>query len=95
MANLAQDNHTIFDDSLGFFPRLFLATGKMKLPPLQEGIIILTIFPLAIKVLPNRMNIPTKRQIASEVMHGKKRNAVNLDSEDAVNLAMQTTQNCL
>ena len=41
---------------LAFYPRLFLVTDEMKLPPLQEKIIILAIFQLAIKVLPDLMN---------------------------------------
>ena len=42
----------------------------MKLPPLLEGVIILAIFRLAIKVLPDLINIPTKRQIASQLSQG-------------------------
>ena len=56
MAYLARDDHAIFDDNLGFFPMSFSVTDEMKLPPLQEGIIILAIFRLAIKVLPDLMN---------------------------------------
>ena len=44
MAYLARDDHAIFDDNLGFFPRLFLVTDEMKLPPLQETNHMLAIF---------------------------------------------------
>ena len=36
---------------------LFLVTDEMKLPPLQEKIIILAIIRLAIRVLPDIMSI--------------------------------------
>ena len=57
MAYLTQGDHAIFDDNLGFFPRLFLVSDEMKLLLLQEGIIILAMFRLANKVLPDLMNI--------------------------------------
>ena len=73
IAYLACDDHTIFDDNLGFFQRLFLVTDEMKLPLLQEGIIILAIFRLTIKVLPDLMNISHKTtnywSIFTGVMH--------------------------
>ena len=52
------------------FPRLFLVTDEMKVPPLQEGIITLKIFRLAIKVLPDLVNIPMEQQIASQFSKG-------------------------
>ena len=57
-------------DNLGFFPLLFLVTDEIKLSPLQERIIILAIFRLAIKALHDHMNIHMKPQIASQFSHG-------------------------
>ena len=58
MAHLTRDHHTIFDDNLGFFQRLFSVTDEMKLPPLQKRIIIMAIFRMVTRVLPDHMNIP-------------------------------------
>ena len=66
IAYLTWYDHAMFDDDLGFFPRLFLLTDEIKLPPLQERIIILDIFRLAIRILPDHMNIPMKQQIATQ-----------------------------
>ena len=70
MAYLARDYHAIFDDNLGFFPSLLLVTDERKLPPLLERIIMLAIFRLAIRVLPEHRNICKKRQFASQLSQG-------------------------
>ena len=69
-AYLALDYHAIFDENLFFFPSLFLVTDEMKLHPRQERIIMLTIFRLAIRVLPDHMNIYKKRRFASQLSQG-------------------------
>ena len=69
MAYLARDDHAILDNNLGFFPSLFLVT-EMKLSPLQERIIMLAIFRLAIRVLPDHMNINKKWRFASQLSQG-------------------------
>ena len=72
MAYLAREDYAIFDGNLWVFPSLFLVTDEMKLPPLQERIIMLAIFRLAITVLPDHMNIYKKRRFESPAGQLKK-----------------------